>query len=385
MQDFLKKIVLATAFLSAGCSGAHEHVFVERLGNDTLMMERYTHTDEYIEGVVITRSPVTRVAHYRADLGAKGIERLEVSWQTPEENPSGPPPESSVITFHGDSITMVKQGGRNPGTMTIPSEGTVIPLVGAGPFSFGIFEHLASLAAADGGDEYAYSTVRAGSPRVSQNLLTRRDETSVTFSYFGSPMIMTFARGHVTGRNGMETTAKVEAELIDPVDFGALASDFASRDAAGEGIGTPSPGATVQASAAGANFEVVYSQPAKRGREIWGGLVPYGEVWRTGANAATHFTTDRDLLIGGESVPAGSYTLWTTFTADGGTLIVNSQTGQWGTQYDEALDLVRIPFEMDTLDHGVERFTIAIEELAGKGILSLTWDRSRYFVEMEIR
>jgi hypothetical protein len=95
---------------------------------------------------------------------------------------------------------------------------------------------------------------------------------------------------------------------------------------------------------------VDYSRPSARGRTVWGGaLVPYGQVWRTGANAATQLVTSADLTIGGAAVPAGTYTLFTLPTADGGQLIVNKKTGEWGTEYDAAQDLVRIPLRASAL------------------------------------
>jgi hypothetical protein len=115
-----------------------------------------------------------------------------------------------------------------------------------------------------------------------------------------------------------------------------------------------------------------------RGRRIMGGLVPFGRVWRTGANAATTLVTEADLTIGGASVPRGTYTLYTIPTATGWTLIVNRQTGQWGTQYDPSRDLVRIPMQTTTLRAPVEQFTIALERgRAGADTLALTWENTR--------
>ena len=127
------------------------------------------------------------------------------------------------------------------------------------------------------------------------------------------------------------------------------------------------------------------SRPAKRGREIWGGLVPFGEVWRTGANAATAFSTDRDLMIGDVSVPAGAYTLYSLFNADSAQLIINKQTGQWGTVYDQAQDLARVGLAKEILTTPVERFTIGIEPAADGGTLQLIWDTTRYSVPIQVR
>ena len=166
----------------------------------------------------------------------------------------------------------------------------------------------------------------------------------------------------------------------------AAAEGFARRDAAGQGFGAPSPPGSVQETVAGATIEVHYSRPAVRGRDIWGGLVPWDEVWRTGANAATTFSSDHDLVFGeGVGVPAGEYTLWTTFTSSQGTLIINSQTGQWGTAYDESRDFVRVPLEMETLQSPVERFTISVEPTGDGGRLALAWADRVYSVPFQVR
>jgi hypothetical protein len=89
--------------------------------------------------------------------------------------------------------------------------------------------------------------------------------------------------------------------------------------------------------------------------------------------------------MGGERIPAGDYTLWSTFTAEEATLIVNSQTGQWGTAYDASQDFAHIPMTSEDLDQPVERFTIAVEPQGSGGVLSLSWDRTRFTVPFTVR
>jgi hypothetical protein len=128
----------------------------------------------------------------------------------------------------------------------------------------------------------------------------------------------------------------------------------------------------------GQRVYVDYGRPSARGRRIMGGLVPFGRVWRTGANAATTFVTDVDLQIGTARVPKGTYTLYTIPSPGGWTLIVNRQTGQWGTQYEPARDLVRIPMQVSTLREPVEQFTIAMEHgRGGASTLVMEWERTR--------
>jgi hypothetical protein len=123
-----------------------------------------------------------------------------------------------------------------------------------------------------------------------------------------------------------------------------------------------------------ATVTIDYCAPSIRGRTIFGGLVPYGEVWRTGANAATTLKTTGTLQIGDLDVPAGTYTLYSLPTADGWKLIVNKQTGQWGTVYDKAQDLGRVQMSAGSTAVPVETFVIDFEKTIGQTAeLHLKW------------
>lgn len=136
-----------------------------------------------------------------------------------------------------------------------------------------------------------------------------------------------------------------------------------------------SPPATADATLGGKKVTVKYNAPSKRGRDIMGALVPYGEVWRTGANAATTLVTETDLMIGSLHVPAGTYTLYTIPEEKQWTLIVNKQNGQWGTNYDQTQDLGRVKMNVRSVKTPVETFNIAVKPTAGKnGLLTLAWD-----------
>jgi hypothetical protein len=136
-----------------------------------------------------------------------------------------------------------------------------------------------------------------------------------------------------------------------------------------------SPAAKAEAKVAGKYIQIDYSAPSKRDRKIMGELVPYGQVWRTGANSATTLTTDASMTIGKLKVPAGKYTLYTIPDAKGWTLIVNKQTGQWGTSYDEKQDLGRVPMTVKSVATSLETFNIAIKPTGGKKAnLVLAWE-----------
>jgi hypothetical protein len=141
-----------------------------------------------------------------------------------------------------------------------------------------------------------------------------------------------------------------------------------------------SPHETVNATVEGAKITIVYGRPytkdPKSGekRKIWGTLVPYDKVWRLGADEATLLTTDKDITIGGTAVPAGTYSLYLWPTATGAKLIVNKQTGQWGTKYDEKQDLARVDMKKEAAAKPVDQFTIAVDG----SMLKLTWEETQY-------
>src|SRR5579863_1700982 len=128
---------------------------------------------------------------------------------------------------------------------------------------------------------------------------------------------------------------------------------------AGQGS-KPSPPANTSCDLGGGkSITVDYSSPRAKGRKIYGGLVPYGEVWRAGANEATTFMTSSDVMVGGKAVPAGSYTIFTVPNADKWTLIINKKTGEWGIPYKyESDELARVDMKVSKLPSPVENFTI---------------------------
>ncbi|HTY87760.1 MAG TPA: DUF2911 domain-containing protein [Candidatus Acidoferrum sp.] len=157
-----------------------------------------------------------------------------------------------------------------------------------------------------------------------------------------------------------------------------------------------SPHETITATVDGNKLTLVYGRPytkdPKTGepRKIWGGLVPYGKVWRTGADEATLLTTEQPIVLGGTEIPAGTYSLFTLPAADGSAkLIINKKTGQWGVgpgSYDEKQDLGRVDLKKDTLDKTVDQFTMAIDSNpSGGGVLKMSWENTQYSVPFTVK
>lgn len=125
------------------------------------------------------------------------------------------------------------------------------------------------------------------------------------------------------------------------------------------------------------NIKVEYCQPAVKGRAIFGELVPYDRVWRTGANEATVVTISKDVKVAGQSLAAGKYSLWTIPRENDWSIIFNSQTGQWGTSYDEATDVLKVDVPSTQTAESAELLKITLVDVDSAGIsMNLKWDKT---------
>lgn len=148
----------------------------------------------------------------------------------------------------------------------------------------------------------------------------------------------------------------------------------------------PSPNAGVMQTIGTTTVMIHYGRPSVKGRDIFGGLVPYGEVWRTGANEATVVMTSGDLTVGGETLPAGTYSLHTIPGQTEWTVIFNSVAEQWGSfNYDEAQDALRVTAPPVTADAPQEQFQISFESVSATGaVMVLAWDDVRVPVSLSV-
>ena len=148
----------------------------------------------------------------------------------------------------------------------------------------------------------------------------------------------------------------------------------------------PSPPGTAEVTLQNKKITIDYSRPSLKGRKVGQELAPYGKVWRTGANEATALTTEIDLTIGGAKVPAGKYTLYTLPSEGTWKLIINKETGQWGTKYDESQDLARVDMKKTALPQSVEQFTISFDKKSDTTAdLNLDWENTRVSVEVKAK
>jgi hypothetical protein len=370
-------VVSCAALVWAGSAAAQDSgSFVYRLGQDTTSVEHFTRTGSKVELDQVGRAPRTLRRHYTFDYKDGVVTHVAVTATPPG---AATPAQTIDATFGPDSVHMDVKTGATGATQHVVSavpKGAVV-IAGGSPWPF----YEAPLMKLAKGKADTLHTPLYFLGATSPNTLSLRklgkDSVDVSNDHLDHFHVRLDASGHVLGVLPISGTAKFSAERVEKIDVDAYATSFMAREQAGAGLGALSPRDSVKVTAGGAALWIDYGRPAKRGRAVFGGVVPYGEVWRTGANAATQFRTDKALDFGGTVVPAGFYTLWTLPSGSGWKLIVNGETGQWGTEHKAAKDLYTIDMKTGTLPQVVERFTISVAPTEQGGTIQMDWDTTR--------
>jgi hypothetical protein len=351
--------------------------FLVKIGSDTLLLEKLTRSKKQVKGEYVTRTPRSAYRTYTLDLGPDGfVKKFELI-----SRPLGPTPgreTRSTVEFMGDSaITTAPRGDTTVTTRLAAPRGSA-------PFVYGIMalvEQLGRQALAAGGTSYKTMLVSPGSTSPLQATVNRGGGDTLLLytenatSKTGPWVFRLDKAGNLISYSGLGTTFQAETQRLAKLDLEAAKTTYATRP-----LGQLSMRDTTRGKVGDADVWVDYGRPSKRDREIFGNVVPWGQVWRTGANAATQFHTSADLVIGDTDVPAGTYTLWTLPSQTGWKLIINKQTGQWGTEYHPEQDLARIDVKSEPLMDPVELLTIAVAPRADGAQLQIEWDKTRLSV-----
>ena len=372
-------LALALAVFTLACRStpaaaptpAESGAFVFMLGNDTLAVEQYTRTGNRIEGQLIVRSPRTVVQRYSVTLDASD---RPTSFDHQVRLPDGAlvpnAARSSALTFTTDSVTARVQ--RDTMVTLQAAARDVFPFI---LLAVSLYEPVIKALNASGRDSASFVTYNAGGQRGALPI-ARRGANRYDLYVFGSPQaVTTDDRGRVLTVDGTRTTIKFQTRRQPSVDVAALAAAFAQREQA-RPAGPLSPRDTINATVGTAQLWIDYSRPLARGRRVFGANGVLGDtLWRTGANAATQFRTSVPIVIAGQTIPAGTYTLWTLAVPGRYQLVFNKQTGQWGTVYDPAQDLIRVPLQSSRIAQPLDRFTISVDPGGtNAGVLRLRWD-----------
>jgi Protein of unknown function (DUF2911) len=389
--------------LLLACSNAtplERYGFVAVLGNDTVSVERIERSPRRLVTDGVDRWPFLRRRHTEFNLAADGtIRRMVMDVRTP--NGSSPRERGRRVTADftdkGVTITVRDSSGvrdtsfATGGAITVPHVSMMYSVIELEIAT--ALRHAAASGLAPGDsvlfrqfypdrDVGPSFTLHRGwvHPQGGGKVVLRHDWLS------GIGDVTVDSSGRMLTYSGTRSTYKVAVTRTQtPPDLDSIADRLAAAERR-VGPQQLSVRDTARATIGNATFSVDYSRPLARGRTLLGDVISYDRVWRTGANAATQFTTSAPITLAGLPVPAGTYTLWTVPHANCVELIVNRQTGQWGTEYGRAHDLGKVKMRADSLDPPVEQFTIAIESSdARRGSLTMAWGTFRWTAPLVLR
>jgi hypothetical protein len=350
--------------------------FIVRLGQDTTSIERYTRTANRLTIEQLGRSPRLLKRDFTYDYEKGELRRLKMV-VTP---PGGTTATQTIEgTFGGPDSARLKvlSGTAPPQNIAVMLPPGTLTLALSSPWAG--YEGLIMKMVKEKRDSLRTTLYTVGATNTFWLSLHRigRDSVSIFNGRNDQYHARVDRKGRILGVLPIAGTARYSVERVGKLDLPGLTASFVAREQAGAGMGVLSPRDSVVTTVAGAALWIDYGRPGKRGRTIFGEVVPYGDLWRTGANAATQFRTDKALDFGGTVIPPGFYTLWTVPGRDGWKLRFNGETGQWGTAHKDEKDLYTVDMKVSTLAVPVERFLISIEANGQGGTLRMDWDTTR--------
>ena len=392
MMRSIPTACLRLATLAAVCTAApaaaqaDSAALVTVLGRDTLALERWVRTPERVTAEAVVRSPRTTHRRYVLDLAPDGTMRRYEERVFDPANTAGAPVRTDVYEAAEGGWARTLSQGDSVVTARVAAPARSLPWVDLVHWPFELV-----LMRARGGQGGEAPLLSGGRPLVYTVAPAEGGGWTLTHPFRGPSTVRVDEQGRLLSLDAAGTTRKVIVTRQPWVQIEGPAARWAQADREGRGMGELSGRGREEVTVAGARILVDYGQPQRRGRDVFPGVVRWGQLWRTGANRATHFSTDRALVLGDPAtgtieVPAGEYTLFSIPEAEGGWLIVNRQTGQNGTAYDSAQDLGRVRMRRRTVPEPVEAFTIDAETVCeDAGMLRLSWDTSEFTVPFRVR
>ena len=398
----LKNLLCGAVLLLVSCGHkppAEHYGFITRLGRDTIAVESVTRQGNTLTSDEVDRFPRVRVRHTVINLGSDGsIRHLVMDIHTPSE-PADERERRVIADVTPDSVHISKTDGKGTLNRAFATSGGIV--VSHVPQMYSLYElyFAAALKHAKASKSAAGNPVKmrqfyidrefdrfplgravvrpleGGKVEITHDWLSGIGEATMDPSY------------HMLSYSGDRTTYDVEvSRLATPPDVKSIADRFEALETKTGIVSQLSVRDTMQAQIGNAMFTVDYGRPLVRGRKLLGDVLPYDRVWRTGANAATQFTTSAPIKLAGMQVPAGTYTLWTVPHTGKVDLIVNRQTGQWGTEYNRSRNLGTARITTQALAAPEEEFTISIVSSDTQhGTLVMEWDSFRWTAPIEVQ
>lgn len=381
-------LVLCYAMASGQSGQPYTASFVGRMGVDTVLIETYSMINNHLYGKAFTRVPEDYIGEFSIHFYPDGSIR--------EFNINAMDPFNSSVPFAAKTGALeyrLNMNCKNDTCTYYNSE--------KGQPAERIFTHAASSMDFLGGwvplislmEWNCVRLMKSGKKTLPINMINHNHGVypiavrmlTKDSVIFGGPFleytkIKVDPEGRISDINGIGTPWNYLVTKYPPIDIDQIAKRLATTP----GIGIPSPDDTIHSTVKNSKIEVTYGRPFTRGRKIFGGVVPYDSLWRTGANGPTRISLESSIRIGNTVIPEGRYSIYTVPKPGQWLLIFNTDLSSWPTDPDRTKDFAQVPIPARKAQQRKEQFTIEVRETKKGGQLEFTWDDTTALADFEV-
>jgi|GEM_PF-2028610 len=362
--------------------------FVGTLGRDTVLVETYTVLDNHLYGKAFIRVPEDYIGvfsiHFYPDGSIREFNVMAmnpVNSSLPFEAKSGSFPYRLNMNCKNDTCTFYNALKARNKEIPVSHKARSMNFVGGWVPIISLMEWNCVRLARSGQQRLPLKMINSQLGVFDIGVQYSNPETIL----FGGPFleytkINVNADGQITSTDGTGTPWNYWVAKHEPIDIDLVAKRMVRNPP----IGNPSPPETIRANIHSSTIEVQYGRPFKRGRTIFGGIVPMDSVWRTGAGQATTIILSADITIQNTIIPKGPYSLYTIPGQNEWTLIFNTDLTTWPTNPDRSKDLAQLNIPVEKSARVIEQFTIDVQETKKGGRIRFSWDDRTAFADFEL-
>jgi hypothetical protein len=355
--------------------------FVAKLGTDTVIVETYNMLANHLYGKAFLRYPEDRIGVFDFHFFPDGsIQHYSISYMKPD---------SSYITTgftegilcQDDTCTYFSSERRSRKEYISKRWAQHMDFIGGWTPTLSLIEWNC-MRLLKSGKESMPITMINDYIGIREVAVTKGSSGTLVFGgdFLEYAKIKATPEGRIVSYDGTATPWNYIVTKLDPINVDEAAKRLSKKPK----IGNPSPKDVVGFAVMSDTIRLSYGRPFKRGREIFGGIVPYDSIWRTGANDHTRLTLPYDIQFGKTTIHKGEYALYSIPRENGWTLIFNTDFKRWATEPDRSKEFASVPLQVRRTPQTVDQFTITIDPVKDGGIIKLAWDETEAYASFKV-
>jgi hypothetical protein len=389
----MKQVIFAFSLFSLfSYNPAHSQVpytasFVAKLGTDTVVVETYNVVNNHLYGKAFIRYPEDYIGVFDVHFYPDGsIRTFNIVAMNPDNssipfNTKGRFAYRQNMLCENDTCTWFASGKDGNGEYMNKHAAPKMDFIGGWTPILSLIEWNCTRLIKSGNQSLPLTMINDYIGVRNIGISKGGKDTVI----FGGPFLE-YTKIHVTPEgkiisyDGTGTPWNYQVTKLPPINIDEVAKRMSKKPE----IGIPSPEEQVAFKVANSTIEISYGRPSRRGRKIFGGVVPFDSIWRTGASHPTKINFDEDIMFGGTLIPKGHYSLYTIPQKEKWTLIFNTDLDTWPTDPDRSKDFKMVPLKLRKPGQPTEKFTIDIKPAKTGGLISFTWDETEAFAEFTV-